>query len=37
MDIAVRDNRADATTGCVFGTFAYDKTAAGNTPWEKMV
>ena len=37
IDIAVRDTRADDTTGWVFGTFAYDKDAAGDTPWDRMV
>ena len=36
IDIAVRDSRADATTGWVFGTFAYDGDAAGATPWDRM-
>jgi len=35
LDIAVRDTRADATTGWVFGTFVYDRTAQG-TAWQKM-
>jgi hypothetical protein len=37
MDIAVRDPRADSTTGWVFGTFVYDKNAPGKDGWEKMV
>lgn len=37
IDVAVRDNRADATTGWVFGTFAYDGGAAGQAPWDRMV
>lgn len=37
MDVAVRDARAEATTGWVFGTFVYNKDAAGATPWDKMV
>jgi len=36
IDVAVRDSRADSTTGWVFGTFAYDGTAAGATPWDRM-
>jgi hypothetical protein len=36
MDIAVRDPRA-GDTGWIFGTFAYDKTATGSTPWQRMV
>jgi hypothetical protein len=37
MDVAVRDSRATATTGWVFGTFVFDSSAPGNTPWEKLV
>jgi hypothetical protein len=37
VDVAVRDTRANSTTGWVFGTFAYDGEAAGATPWERMV
>jgi hypothetical protein len=36
IDIAVRDSRANSTTGWVFGTFAYDGTAPGATPWDRM-
>lgn len=36
IDVAVRDSRANSTTGWVFGTFAYDGTAAGATPWDRM-
>jgi hypothetical protein len=36
IDVAVRDSRANNTTGWVFGTFAYDGTAAGATPWARM-
>jgi len=36
IDVAVRDTRANSTTGWVFGTFQYDGTARGTTPWEKM-
>ena len=36
IDVAVRDSRADSTTGWVFGTFAYDGTASGATPWDRM-
>jgi hypothetical protein len=35
MDVAVRDSRANTTTGWVFGTFVYDRSAQGN-PWQKM-
>jgi hypothetical protein len=37
IDVAVRDSRADATTGWVFGTFIYDGNAAGATAWNRMV
>ena len=37
IDVAVRDDRANSTTGWVFGTFVYDGNASGNTPWERMV
>lgn len=37
IDVAVRDSRADATTGWVFGAFVYDGDAPGRTPWERMV
>jgi len=37
IDLAVRDSRADATTGWVMGTFVYDGNAKGATPWERMV
>jgi hypothetical protein len=37
IDLAVRDTRANATTGWVFGTFVYDGTAPGATPWERMI
>jgi hypothetical protein len=37
IDVAVRDARANNTTGWVFGTFAYDGNAAGATPWDRMV
>jgi hypothetical protein len=37
VDIAVRDDRADSTTGWVFGTFMYENTAAGATPYDKLV
>ncbi len=39
VDIAVRDDRADDTTGWVFGTFVYDKDAPGlaqNEGWDKL-
>jgi hypothetical protein len=36
MDVAAVDSRAP-DTGWVFGTFAFDKDAAGQTGWHKMV
>jgi len=36
IDIAVKDNRA-GTTGWYFATYAFDKNAAGASPWLKMV
>jgi hypothetical protein len=36
MDIAIRDKRA-GVTGWVFGTFAYDATAKGADPWDRMM
>jgi len=37
IDVAVRDSRADATTGWVMGTFVYDGNSAGATAWDRMV
>jgi hypothetical protein len=37
LDIGIRDDRADATTGWVFGTFVYEGSAAGDTPYRRMV
>jgi hypothetical protein len=37
VDVAVRDDRADATTGWVFGTFMYQSDAAGSTPFDRLV
>jgi hypothetical protein len=37
IDVAVRDDRNDALTGWVFGTFEYQNTAAGATPLDRMV
>lgn len=37
LDVAVRDVRADDTTGWVFGSYVYDKNAVGDDPWLKMV
>lgn len=36
IDLAVRDSRANATTGWVFGTYIYDGTSAGATVWDRM-
>jgi hypothetical protein len=33
LDIAVRDSRADTTTGWVFGTFQYEKDASTSPDW----
>jgi hypothetical protein len=37
IDVAVRDKRADPTTGWVFGTFVYNGDAPGATVWDRMV
>ncbi|MEO5683590.1 MAG: hypothetical protein ABIQ88_13155 [Chitinophagaceae bacterium] len=37
VDIAVKDARANAFTGWVFGTFAYHADAPGKTVWTKLV
>ncbi len=36
VDVAVRDSRA-TETGWVFGTFIYDASTKGDSPWEKLV
>ena len=36
FDVAVRDARADVTTGWVFGTFVYDGRKTGTDPWAKL-
>jgi hypothetical protein len=36
IDVAVKDNRA-GPTGWYFGTYAFDRNAAGNSPWLKMI
>lgn len=36
IDVAVRDSRADDTTGWVFGTFIYSNDHDGGTAFEKM-
>jgi hypothetical protein len=33
VDVAVRDKRADSTTGWVFGTFQYEKAASASANW----
>jgi hypothetical protein len=37
VDVAVRDDRANATTGWVFGTFMYQNDAAGASPFDRLV
>jgi hypothetical protein len=37
VDVAVRDARADSTTGWVFGTFVYNGQAPGATVWDRLV
>jgi hypothetical protein len=37
VDVAVRDSRADSTTGWVFGTFVYNGQAPGATVWDRLV
>lgn len=37
LDVAVRDSRADPTTGWIFGTFVYDGNRSGATVWQRMV
>jgi len=37
VDIAVKDARANSLTGWVFGTFAYNANARGNSVWQKLV
>src|SRR5262249_17303258 len=37
VDVAVRDDRAETTTGWVFGTFMYQNDAPGSTPFERLV
>lgn len=36
IDIAVREPRKDDTTGWVFGTFIYDGSAEGDSPFDRM-
>ncbi len=37
IDVAVRDQRANSTTGWVFGTFIYNNDAPGASVWDRMV
>ena len=37
VDVAVRDTRANPTTGWVFGTFVYDGDAPGATVWDRLI
>lgn len=37
VDVAVRDDRADSTTGWVFGTFMYQNDAPGAAPLQRLV
>lgn len=37
VDVAVRDDDANETTGWVFGTFMYQNDAPGSTPFERLV
>jgi hypothetical protein len=37
IDLAVRDTRADASTGWIMGTMVYDGNASGATPWDRMI
>ena len=37
VDIAVRDPRADDTTGWVFGTFVYHNSVQNDIPWKRVM
>lgn len=37
VDLAIRDDRADSTTGWVFATYMYENTATGATPYDRLV
>ena len=37
VDIAVRDSRADDTTGWVFGTFMYHDSVENENPWKRLM
>jgi hypothetical protein len=37
LDVAVKDPRAATDSGWVFGTFVYDASQSGATPWDRLV
>eukprot|EP00118_Oscarella_pearsei_P006518 m.29564 g.29564 ORF g.29564 m.29564 type:complete len:452 (+) comp31187_c0_seq1:197-1552(+) len=37
VDIAVRDHRADKTTGWLFGTFMYHNSVENSVPWKRLM
>lgn len=37
LDVAVKDPRAAMTSGWIFGTFIYDGSQPGATPWDRLV
>ena len=37
VDIAVRDSRADDTTGWIFGTFMYHNSVQNENPWKRLM
>ena len=37
VDIAVRDSRADDTTGWIFGTFMYHNSIENENPWKRLM
>jgi hypothetical protein len=37
MDVAIRDERADVTTGWIYGTFIYDGKRPTIDPWDRLV
>ena len=37
VDIAVRDSRADDTTGWIFGTFMYHDSVQNENPWKRLM
>lgn len=36
IDVAVKDSRADAAGGWVFGTFQYDSSVTAASPWRRV-